>query len=182
VSEYRNPRNDYGCETGVDVIAVVGGRKIGFQVTEYDSGEGNSGMRPGQSRGVEKRLREAPETRRKGVYAGFGSPDVERPLRARIAGKVAKSLEYDFASYSEVWLLVSAYIPDAPLSTFVPYLDISSDLLNRWTAAMLAGSRYSRAFFHIIMVDVLFGWDRIAGWRKLADRQRERQSRGHQGP
>ena len=32
VDQYRDPFDDYARETGVDVIAVVGSRQIGFQV------------------------------------------------------------------------------------------------------------------------------------------------------
>jgi hypothetical protein len=106
------------------------------------------------------------ETRETGVYAGSGSPFVEQAFPARIAAKVRKSLDYDFAGYDEVWLLVSANIPGAGSSTFVPHRHIGSDLLNQWTAATPGSSRYARAFFHIIMGDALFEWDRLSGWRK----------------
>jgi hypothetical protein len=169
VDQYRNPLDVYARETGVDVIAVVGKRQIGFQVTEYEGGEGNSQMKPGQMRAAEMKLkREAGET---GVYGGWGSPHAEQALSARITEKVRKSLDYDFAEYGEVWLLLSANIPGAGTSTFIPYFHISSDDLNQWTASALVRSRYTRAFLHVIMGDTLFGWDLRSGWRKLACRQ-----------
>jgi hypothetical protein len=168
VDQYRDPFDDYARETGVDVIAVVGSRQIGFQVTEYDGGEGNSQMKPGHMRAAEVEVkREAGVT---GVYGGWGSPHVERAFSARIAQKVRKSLDYDFAEFDQVWLLVSANIPGVGTSTFVPYFHISSDDLNQWTAATLAGAKYARAFLHVIMGDALFGWDRRSGWRKLVGR------------
>jgi hypothetical protein len=168
VDQYRNPLDDYARETGVDVIAVIDKRQIGFQVTEYDGGEGNSQMKPGHMRAAEvKQVREAGDT---GVYGGWGSPHVEQAFLARIAAKVRKSLDYDFAEYDEVWLLVCANIPGAGLSTFVPHFHIGSDDLNQWTAATLASSKYARAFFHVIMGDAVFGWDRVSGWRKLVGR------------
>ena len=168
VDQYRDPFDDYARETGVDVIAVVGSRRIGFQVTEYDGGEGNSQMKPGHMRAAEVEVkREAGVT---GVYGGWGSPHVERAFSARIAQKVRKSLDYDFAEFDQVWLLVSANIPGVGTSTFVPYFHISSDDLNQWTAATLAGSKYARAFLHVIMGDALFGWDLRSGWRKLVGR------------
>ena len=119
-------------------------------------------------RAAEMKLkREAGET---GVYGGWGSPHVERALSARIAEKVRKSLDYDFVEYDEVWLLVSANIPGAGTSTFVPHFHIGYDDLDQWTAAPLASSRYARAFFHVIMGDALFGWNRLSGWRKLVGR------------
>jgi hypothetical protein len=171
VDRYRNPLDDYARETGVDVITIVGKRRIGFQVTEYDGGEGNSRIKPGHMRAAEMKLvREAGE---RGVYAGWGSPDVEQAFPARIAAKVRKSMDYDFAEYDEVWLLVSANIPGVGVSTFLPHF-IGSDLLNLWTAATLASSRYAKAFLHVIMGDALFEWDRLSGWRTLVDRQQQR--------
>jgi hypothetical protein len=145
VERYRNPLDDYARETGVDVIAVVGKRRIGFQVTEYDGGEGNSRIKPGYIRAAEMKL--VRETRETGVYTGWGSPFVEQAFPARIIAKVRKSLNYNFAGYDEVWLLVSANIPGAGLSTFVSHRYMTSDHLNQWTAATLASSRYARAFF-----------------------------------
>jgi hypothetical protein len=36
---YIDPNERAGVETGADVIAVVGGRRIGIQVTELDTGD-----------------------------------------------------------------------------------------------------------------------------------------------
>jgi hypothetical protein len=69
VDGYGNPLHDYGRETGVDVIAFVGERRIGFQVTEYDGGDGNSRTK-GHMRAAEmKQVREARKTG--GVYSGW---------------------------------------------------------------------------------------------------------------
>jgi hypothetical protein len=180
--EYRDPLIDHRRETGVDVMAVICSKRIGFQVTEYDGGEGNAEIKPGRMRAEEVKLVRVARETGTCVYGGFGSPHVEQAFGARVAAKVRKSQTYDFLDYDEVWLLVSANIPGAGLSTFVPHFHIEPDLLNQWTAATLASSRYTTAFFHIIMGDALFAWDRIAGWQKLVDRQHERKSDGHQGP
>jgi hypothetical protein len=71
-----------------------------------------------------------------------------------------------------VWLLVSAGMPGVGTSTFLPYFHIGSDDLNHWTAAILCGSKYARAFLHVIMGDTLFEWDLHSGWRKLVGRIR----------
>jgi hypothetical protein len=125
-------------------------------------------MKPGHMRAAEVKLkREAGVT---GVYGGWGSPHVERALSARIAQKVRKSRDYNFAEFDQVWLLVSANIPGAGTSTFVPHFHIGSNDLNQWTEAILAGSKYARAFLHVIMGDTLFGWDLRSGWRNLVGR------------
>jgi hypothetical protein len=162
---YSNPLADYAREIGVDVIAVVGERRIGFQVTEYDGGEGNSRTK-GRMRAAEmKQVREAPKTG--GVYTGWGSPHVEQALPARIKAKVRTSKNHNFTECDEVWLLVSASIPGVGNSTFIPHDHINSDLLNRWTADTLAISKYGKAFLHVIWYDALFEWDRLSGWRNL---------------
>lgn len=85
VENYRNPLDDYTRETGVDVVAVIGKRRIGFQVTEYDGGEGNPQTGPGHMRASEMKLiREAGKL---GIYAGWASPHVEEALQARVAAK-----------------------------------------------------------------------------------------------
>jgi hypothetical protein len=114
-TDLRDPLVDYGCETALDVIALLNGRRIGFQVTEYDGGEGFPAIGSGQMRAKEMGLiREAGAM---GVYAGFGSPHFKESFRARIASKVAKSLRYTFTDFDEVCLLVSANVPGAGLST-----------------------------------------------------------------
>jgi hypothetical protein len=39
VDRYIDPNKEAGDETGADVIALVGGRRIGIQVTELDTGD-----------------------------------------------------------------------------------------------------------------------------------------------
>jgi hypothetical protein len=168
VDRYCDPFDIYARETGVDVIAVVGSQQIGFQVTEYDGGEQNPQMKPGHMRAAEVKLKR--EVGATGVYCGWGSPDVERAFSGRVAQKVQKSLHYGFAEFDQVWLLVSTNIPGVGTSTFLPHFHIGSDDLNQWTKAMLAGSKYARAFLHVIMGDTLFGWDLRSGWRNLAGR------------
>jgi len=76
--QYRDPLKDYGRETGIDVIVVGGGLKIGFQVTEYDGGESVSALGAGRMRAAEKTL--VHEARETGVY---GDGDL-RTFRERL--------------------------------------------------------------------------------------------------
>jgi hypothetical protein len=177
--ECRDPMAVSGYETGADVWMRIGSRLIGVQVTEYDGGEGVPGLRPGQIRASEKKLKR--QAGNGGVYAGWGSPHIETALPARIAAKVQSCKAYTFAGYDEVWLLVSANVPDVGLSTFVPRSHISSDQLNMWTNVTLADSKYARAFFHIIMGDVVFYWDQVNGWKNIV-RRRSSHLDGHKNP
>jgi hypothetical protein len=178
--EYRDPLADNGYETGVDVSMMIGSRRIGVQVTEYDGGEGVAGLKPGQMRAAEKKLTR--EAGKSGVYAGGGSPHIETAFLARITTKVQKCKAYTFAEYDEVWLLISANIPGVGLSTFAPRFQIFPELLNAWTNVILIYSNYARVFFHMIMGDVVFYWDRDNSWQNIVRPSRSANEYGHQNP
>jgi hypothetical protein len=166
---YRDPVAEYGYETGADVIALMPGRRIGIQVTEYDGGEGVPTTGGGWMRAQERRqIREAG---RMGVYTGWGSPYFNEAFRARVAAKVAKSERYSFTDFDGVYLLVVANVPGAGISTFVPYRHIDPGLLDELAGVTLGGSNFETAFLHIIMGSVLFRWDRPSGWRSIAIRR-----------
>ena len=143
--EYRDPLVDYGRETGIDVVMIGQGRRIGFQVTEYDGGEGVANLGAGRMRADEVRLKRASFPN--GVYGGWGSPHFGTAFAARVMEKIDKACKYDFAEVEEIWLLVSAGLPDSPTATFVPHFHISADDLNRSTATILAQSCYAGPFF-----------------------------------
>ena len=162
--EYRDPLEDYRRETGIDVIAVGEGYRLGFQVTEYDGGEGVAAIGGGEMRAREVRQQRA--AGKMGVYSGWGSPHFEPAFAARVLEKVQKSSNYNFGEVDQIWLLISAGLPDAPIATFVPHAYIGTEILNAASAAALATSRYDGAFFHIIMGDVIYEWDRESQWQK----------------
>jgi hypothetical protein len=162
--EYLDPKEVYGRETGIDVIMLGRGLRIGFQVTEYDGGEAVAALGKGKMRSDEKLLQRA--SRPTGVYGGWGSPFFETSFAARIAEKVNKARNYEFTEVDQIWLLVSAGLPDAPTATFVPYFHISADILNAATAPSLDESSYDGAFFHVIMGNALYEWDRKSQWQR----------------
>jgi hypothetical protein len=174
---YRDPLVDHGYETGVDVVTLMRDRRVGIQVSEYDGGEGSPSLGGGRMRAHEKEL--VREAGAMGVYVGWGSPYFERAFRARIAAKAERSLRYTFAEFHEVWLLVPANIPGAGISTFVPSRHINAAMLEQVSGEELRSSRYTFAFLHIIMGDVLYVWDRTTGWKELIDRRQKRTGRGH---
>jgi hypothetical protein len=162
--EYRNPLEDYRRETGIDVIIVGEGRRLGFQVTEYDGGEGVAAIGGGEMRAREARQQLA--AGQMGVYPGWGSPHFTSAFAARVDGKIQKAQKYKSAEVDEVWLLVSAGLPDAPIATFVPHFHIGADDLNSVTATQLEQSCFAGAFLHVIMGDAVYEWDRESRWRK----------------
>jgi hypothetical protein len=178
--KYRNPLEEYGYETGIDVVIEGGELKLGFQVTEYDGGECVPALGAGRMRAAEKRQMAA--ARETGVYSGWASPHFSQAFASRVASKVQKSRNYDFTEVDQAWLLVSAGMPDAPVSSFVPHFHIGADVLEEATGALLIESRYDGAFLHIIMGDALYEWGRFEGWQKVIDRGQERKRRDYQGP
>ncbi|HTQ34740.1 MAG TPA: hypothetical protein VMI30_11255 [Stellaceae bacterium] len=161
--QIRDPKVDYRRETGIDVIMIGQGHRIGFQVTEYDGGENVARLGAGQMRREEVRQKRIAVG---GVYAGWGSPHFPTAFRARIDQKIRKAENYSFCEVDEVWLLVSAGLPDAPIATFLPHFHIAADDLNDTTARLLENSKFSGAFLHVIMGNALYEWDRRSRWQK----------------
>jgi hypothetical protein len=62
---------------------VGGGLKLGFQVTEYDGGEGVPALGAGCMRAAEKRQMAA--SRETGVYSGWASPHFSKAFASRVA-------------------------------------------------------------------------------------------------
>jgi hypothetical protein len=168
-TEFRDPLPGYGCETGVDVVALRSNCRIGIQVTEYDGGERACGIGGVQMRAEEKKLIRA--AGRTGIYAGWGSPFFNEAFPARVQAKVAKSKRYSFTEFDEVWLLIVGNVPGAGISTFVPHRHLDTGFLNELTADMLIGSKFECAFLHIVLGDALFRWDRTTDWRQLSVRR-----------
>ena len=165
VSTYDDP-NQNGSETGVDVIAVTDGCKIGIQVTELDTGTD-----PGVMRGQEVRC--ANQSKKDGHNAyGFWAQNDPSALIAAITRtierKVGIAAQHDFTNLDKVWLLVACGIP-------VPVGMVSTMVMTPWIAvddlstAVLRDAKYNRTFVYSILgaeEEALYQWDAINGWRK----------------
>ena len=106
--------NEAGDETGADVIAIVGGRRVGIQVTELDTGD-----LAGQARASEKvAMRRAEEC----GHSTYGSWAQSEPAKlvAAIERAVTSKMQ-QIVGCDELWLLISAALPQmgALASTFV---------------------------------------------------------------
>src|ERR1700676_4195797 len=88
VERYIDPNQEAHDETGADVIALVGGRRIGVQVTELDTGEG-----PGQARGAEEASWREAQANDQGAYAGWAQND-PRKLANAIARAIASKVQH----------------------------------------------------------------------------------------
>ncbi len=165
VDEYRDPNADAGRETGVDVVAVMNGKRVGIQVTDVDTGD-----LPGEVRKTEKNL--AGEARNRGSvsYSGWGQNNVDKLIVA-IQRTIARKARRSFDTFDQVWLLICAGVsePEAVVATFVMSLWIDAGALNNATVGDLSKSKYSRAFFYPILgvERALYQWERSGQWQKL---------------
>lgn len=166
VDEYENPNDKTrsGDQSGADVVAVCGGRRIGVQVTDLDTGE-----EVGQARRAETRLKRDAASR-DSTYLAWGQNDPGKVVAA-IERSITRKARMSFAGFDEFWLLLCCGVTErgAIASTFVmtPWLDPAE--IDRVTLDKLSGSKYSRVFIHAIFgveEKALYQWERGGCWSK----------------
>jgi hypothetical protein len=163
--EYRDPSAGGAGETGADVVAVFGNRRIGIQVTDLDTGD-----EPGSARKEESGLFRAAEARNGGTYGTWAQNDPSRVMAAIVRSLTRKS-RMSCAGFNEFWLLMCAGVPElgAIGATFVITPWLTTDALDAETLQILAASKYSRAFIHIVLgveEKAVYQWQCGAGWSK----------------
>lgn len=165
--------NAAGDETGADVVAIIGDRRVGIQVTEIDNSIALPGVepkkphKPGAARGMEKALAAQQPN---GSYGGFAENDHGR-LLANIIRAVERKALHRVGGFDELWLLLVCGVPEngAVISTFVPTTIITPEDLDRGTSGLLAGSSYDRVFLLPILglETATYQWDKkSARWSK----------------
>lgn len=175
--EYYDPNTPAPHQTGADVLMVFGGRRIGIQVTEIDTGK-----RRGRTRAKEmKEWRDSNLS----TYCTWAQSDTNKLLAAitrDILGKVRKAENYTFNEFNGVWLLASASIPEmgSLASTLVMSLGLHASALDAVTLDHLSRSKYECAYLHCIL-DVehaLYTWRKGGRWEK----QIQKEPAGATGP
>jgi|SRR5215468_6873048 len=162
---YHDP-NAPGHESGVDVLAMSNGCRIGIQVTEVDTG-----LIKGVARGEEKKLWRISNPGAYAVWAQNDSRIILESIRGAISRKVAIANAHTFDQFDDVWLLVSAGIPEmgSIASTLIISLGLHAGALDMATLDLLSRSKkYKRAYLHCIL-DVeraLYSWRRGGRWEK----------------
>ncbi|MGE3979140.1 MAG: hypothetical protein AB7F94_16395, partial [Nitrospira sp.] len=156
-----DPQGTYGGETGADVEIHYDGRRIGIQVTEFSADEGAVRAKRG--------LRAATAPNDKEGKLTFGCIPLREQVPAlarRIRKKIEKSELYDFKQFDEVWLLVTTFIPWAPVATFqLPGVTITPKGLNRHLNDELRQSKFTRVFVYNMLLKTVYEWSRGTGWR-----------------
>jgi hypothetical protein len=175
VYHYLDPNEEAARETGIDVIVVVHGRRIGLQVTEIDTGEV-----AGRARRQEKQIARTamkPEACTGGVYGAWVESDPNKLVQSvarSISRKVEISKRHDFVNLDEVWLLLCCGIPEngAVASTFIITFGLEVKELDTATLDQLSESKYDRAFLLPIVgpEKALYCWAPRGSWQKLSIR------------
>ena len=160
---YIDPNKEAGDETGADVIALVGGRRIGIQVTELDTGD----IR-GRARASEKADWSDAQAHGQSTYGAWAQNDPPK-LVAAIARAVTAKVQ-QIVGCDEAWLLISASLPELGTlaSTFVITQWLPADALDTATANHLAACNYAHAFVHTFVgnEDALYVWSSGGKWEK----------------
>jgi hypothetical protein len=158
-----DPMTECGGETGLDVLCVVDGRKIGIQVTEYVADCGLPKPPDKSSRGEERKLAK----QNPGGYGFSVSGEYIPALAESIKIKLLKT----FSGVDEGWLLVAAQNPNygSTSSTFVAADHLGIERMNAVLHPLLVGKHYAKAFLLLASEGVLFEWNPEARWHLCAD-------------
>lgn len=151
-----------------DVIATIGVRRVGIEVTQFHADERTKLQRGGSpARAIETKLARAKPGR---AYHMWISVDPIPGLISRIKDKIKLAQDYDRTEFDELWLLITGGLPKlgAVASTVaLPFL-VDLKKLEAATNSSLASSLYDLAYIHTHLPAGLFCWSRTTGWRQLA--------------
>jgi hypothetical protein len=173
VGPVSNP-NTTGSETGMDVVTVLAGKRIGAQLTDYHADEHRTaGPRKKTLRSQEeKKAKQASERNGAQVYGTWASAEFIPPLVYRVREKITKAGNYP-VSVDELWLLVCAQDPrwGATSSTFIASAMVSVDVLNQHVSPPLFESSFDRMFLFLCLERVVYGWTKATNhWELIKDK------------
>lgn len=141
-------------------------RRIGVQVTEYhgDEGQGGSALRAQEESDAVKSI----------TRACAVPTDASCGLTKRFSDKLAKASRYTFEEFSEVWLLVAAFLPKlgAVATTSAMPIFITTEWLEQHFGEALLASKYQRVFFHVHLWSALYDWSLDSGWQVVREAEK----------
>ncbi|MHB1098786.1 MAG: hypothetical protein ACYCZR_04450 [Burkholderiales bacterium] len=148
-----------------DVRVVIGNQHIGIEVTEFHVDEGiarGPGVKTVRQMG-ENSVREFPW---KPYTAGIPNSPY-KALEARIGDKINKAAKYDLSGIDELWLLISAQIPDPAslAATFFWDPTMNKGDLDRLFHERLSESCFDCVCLHLMADRVLWIWNEFSGWQ-----------------
>lgn len=170
ITNIRDAKSEFGpCETGIDVVFNMAGRRFGAQHTVYHFDEGQvPGKRGSPARAEEEATARATQT----AFGIWASPDYRPALARRINEKIERASRYDTRNLvTKTWLIVSASLNrwGAAASTIIMPHAVRVEDLNRLFHNDLSSSEFDQAFLILHLNSIAYGWDRHASWRLLAD-------------
>ena len=151
---------------GIDVLFEIDGRRAGAQHTAYHWDEG---VTPGK-RGSPARAKEEKIARNITPYPMAVNPHYRRALQRCVDKKIEKAAAHDNSDL-ETWLLISACLGrwgSLGSTMMVPDM-LGAEDLNELCHAQLAASKFERAYLLLHINRIVWGWDRLNGWRLLGD-------------
>lgn len=151
-----------------DVLASVGGRTIGIEVTVYHADEQPDGT-GSPARSQEHDLVRQAEGK---PYFMCVPSDPLPGLVARISDKVRKAEDYNMEGCDELWLLIAASVPmtGAVASTHMFDFLLNAQALNERTDYLLNASPFKAAYVHSHLSaegEALFSWSRAKRWSRV---------------
>ncbi len=179
VTDVRDAKDEFGgTETGIDVVFEFDGHRVGAQVTEFHSDEGSiPGKKGSFARAEEQKLSKSSN----GVYGLYINPEYRRSLLIRIQEKIAKAEKHKSKAYvDKYWLVVSACISSigAGASTMILPSLITPEQLNALCHAALFNSDFDQVYLVLAMPQIIYRWERLAGWSKISDPDKHGRTEG----
>lgn len=148
-----------------DVIAQLGGLRIGIEVTQFH-GDESADSKGSPARATEEHLaRQSPGR----SYFMWGTANPNAALVARVTDKIATAAAYDATRYGQLWLLIATGLPKlgAVGATFTLPVFVDIEELNVSTHEPLRGSPFSAVYVHMHLPAALFCWSRESKWHAL---------------
>jgi hypothetical protein len=146
-----------------DIVAAIGGRSIGVEVTVFHSDEGSGRGGSALRASEEKTARRAGH----GPYTVAGVVDPLPGLVTRTCEKATVAKDYDRSRFAELWLLIVAQFPKpgAVASTFALSGALNPRSLNENLHELLNGSAFGHVYLHLSLEQTIYGWTRSEGWQ-----------------
>lgn len=148
-----------------DVLARIGRKTIGIEVTQFHADEGRGHKGSALRAKEEATARQVPGQ----TYGMWGITDPNPALISRINQKIDRGSNYNNSGLDEVWLLISGGAPrlGAIGSTHAIPAFLNLHDLNASTHASLERSVFSTAYTHLILPSALYCWSRDQGWHRM---------------
>ncbi|MGO9147835.1 MAG: hypothetical protein ACLQDF_15870 [Desulfomonilia bacterium] len=149
-----------------DVIAEIGGRRIGVEITVFHADEEPNHKGSALRAAEEKTARNAGGS----LYLAWGIVNSLPGLDVRIREKISIATGYYADRFDELWLLIVGQFPKpgAVVSTFASPIFLNLDDLYQHFNEMLTRSPFGRVYLHLWLDQTLYSWSPSEKWQLLS--------------